>query len=66
MTYTSSPSACPVLGVGRGSLPGPATVLATVTRTSSFGLGREETLRGLAGGLLTLKTAWGGGDDFVF
>ena len=38
--------------------------LATVTRTSSFGLGREGTLRGPAGGLVALRTAWGGGDVF--
>ena len=40
--------------------------LAAVTRASSLGLGREGTLRGLASELLTLRTAWGGGDGFSF
>ena len=38
--------------------------LATVTRPSSFGLGRAGTLCGLASGLPVLRTAWGGGDVF--
>lgn len=37
---------------------------AAATRASSLGLGREGTSRGLAGELLALRTAWGGGDAF--
>ena len=40
--------------------------LATVTRASSFGLGREGTLRSPAGGLLAFRTAWSGGFVFFF
>ena len=35
--------------------------LAKVLRASSFGLGRERTLRCPAGGLLASRAAWGGG-----
>ena len=38
--------------------------LVAVTRASGFGLGREEALRGLADGVLTLRTAWGDGGVF--
>ena len=54
----------PSLGCGAKKSARTCSGLATVTRTSSFGLGREGTLRGPAGGLLALRTAWGGDDVF--
>ena len=40
--------------------------LVAATRVSTLGLGREGTLRGLTGEVLTVRTARGCGDAFSF